>query len=109
MATQHRKIIYDPDKLLSRDQKEIVVKKRLIEAIPNVDGEFVLTYDARFGWDFEVTRGQAGKAKVTFSAKLSSPRFAGIVKRCAQAIIEIRFHGATAKAIRGVRNEECLQ
>lgn len=95
----------DPDKLLTRQQKATVVEKRIVNAIPIIEGEFKLEYDARYAWHYEVTRGQGGKAKVIFSAKLSSPEFAQIVKRCAEAIAEVRYEATNAIVLRGARGD----
>jgi hypothetical protein len=95
------------EELLTKAQKEEVIKKRLSVAMPRIEGEVhSISYDRRFGFDFEVLRGPAGKARVTFSLSIEDPRFPDVVRDCAQACYEVRFTSTTASAIRGNSREE---
>lgn len=95
------------EQLLSRDQKEQVIKTRLAILDERLNGEIhAVSYDRRFAFDFEVVKGPAGKARVTFALSIEDPRFPEVLNDCAQACFDIRFTSTHAKAIRGALHEE---
>lgn len=87
---------------LPREQKEEVILQRMIAVRPDVDGEIAsVRFDRRFSFAFEVVRGPAGKARVTFSVPISAGElFERMVADCAQAVWDIRFTKTTVHAIR---------
>lgn len=87
---------------LPREQKEEVIQQRLVAVRPDVDGEIAsVRFDRRFSFAFEVVRGPAGKARITFSVPLSSgEHFERMIRDCAQAVWDIRFTSTTVQAIR---------
>lgn len=90
------------EKLLSREQKEAAIKAGLVVHDPRLEGEIAaVVYDRRFGFDFEVIRGMAGKPRVTFALSIADERFNDVIQDCAEACVTIRFTSVSASAIRG--------
>ena len=90
----------DIEKLLSREQKEEIIRSLIRQYDVRLQ-HFTLTYDRRFGWDFEVKR-HGLRPIVTFSTSVTDPRFGMVAQECARAIKDIQ--GSThAIAIKGAK------
>lgn len=83
------------DRLLTREQKQGIVKERLQRE--GVRGPFRLRYDCRFGWDFEVKKGTW--PTVIFSVPIMSPRLGEAIRECVRAIEDMR-SGTQATMVR---------
>lgn len=86
--------------LLSRSQKEDVVRSMLNRM--GTGGEYTLTFDRRFGFDFEV-RANGCRPAVTFSVGISDSRFGFALAECARALRDIRRSHAVA-----IMHDVCL-
>lgn len=88
--------------LLTREQKESILLARVADLRPGLEREVcTVRYDRRFAFDFEVVRGPAGKARVTFSTAIGAEKFGLVIERLAQAIFDIRYTSTPATSIRG--------
>jgi hypothetical protein len=90
----------DLDKMLSREQKEMVILTRLTTL--GVKRQLNLKYDRRYGWDFEV-RSTALIPRVTFSVPLTSDRFGFAVTELARALMDVGTHGSV-----GIKWKVCV-
>jgi hypothetical protein len=90
------------DKLLTREQKESAIKTALTVINPRLVGEIAaVSYDRRLAFDFEVSRGPAGKARVLFALSIGDERFNQVIADCAEACETIRYDSVSAVALRG--------
>ena len=94
----------DLHKLLTKEQKEAIIASAITKHVPRAKDLFKLTYDRRFGWDFEVRKGV--KPLVTFSVDLDDPRFALVARECGRAIVEVRYGTGLSRALRGSAKED---
>jgi hypothetical protein len=83
----------DLDSLLTRSQKENVLRTSLQKL--GTGGDFTLTFDRRFNYDFEV-RQNGATPSVTFSVSLNNERYGFAVRECARALRDIRRSHAVA-------------
>lgn len=91
MSFQDASMQVDLEVLLSRADKEEIVKALFIKQYPEtlVGRKVHVIYDRRFGWDFEASkRGQS--ITLTVSVNIMDPRLEFVIEEAVRAVVDLR-------------------
>ena len=95
----------DVEKLLTKQQKENIILAQL--GMDTTRDDVELKYDARYGWDFCVSRTTSDRRiRAVFSVCVTDPRFKAVLKEIHRAIHEVR---AGQRMVQGTERKVTLE